>query len=70
MSSSAPEHASDHHGSNQPSNKAAIWLLVGVAIFLALWATSVVLFGVPGLYIPALCLVPVIWTGLIIISRG
>ena len=66
MSSSAP----DHHGSNQPSNKTAILLLVAVAIFLALWATSVVLFGVPGLYIPALALVPVVWTVLIIISRG
>ncbi|TDE40094.1 hypothetical protein [Antarcticimicrobium sediminis] len=66
MSSSAP----DQHGSNQPDNKAAIWLLVSVVIFLALWAASVALFGVPGLYIPALALVPVVWIVLILVSRG
>jgi len=67
MSSTAPDH---RHGSNRPSDKTAIWLIAAVVIFLALWATSVALFGIPGLYIPALALVPVIWTVLIIISRG
>ena len=62
--------APDHHGSNQPSNKTALWLIVAVVIFLALWATSVALFGIPGLYIPALALVPVIWALLIVVSRG
>lgn len=66
MSSNAP----DRHGSNQPDRKTVAWLLVAVAVFLALWAGSVALFGIPGLYIPALALVPVIWTVLIIISRG
>ncbi|MDX2482544.1 MAG: hypothetical protein QNK42_02660 [Pseudodonghicola sp.] len=66
MSSSAP----DQHGSNQSDNKAAIWLLVAVVLFLVLWATSVALFGVPGLYIPALALVPVVWIVLILVSRG
>ena len=64
--SSAP----DHHGSNQASNKTAAWLLVAVVLFLALWATSVALFGVPGLYLPALALVPVVWAVLILVSRG
>lgn len=64
--SSAP----DHHGSNQPDNRTAAWLIVAVVVFLALWATSVALFGVPGLYIPALALVPVIWALLILVSRG
>jgi len=64
--SSAP----DHHGSNQPGNKTAAWLIVAVVIFLALWATSVALFGVPGLYLPALALVPVVWAILILVSRG
>lgn len=62
--------APDHHGSNQPSNKTAALLLVAVAIFIALWATSVVLFGIPGLYIPALCMVPVIYLTLIRIAWG
>ncbi len=66
MSSTAP----DHHGSNRPSDKTALLLILAVVVFLALWATSVALFGVPGLYIPALALVPVMWVVLIIISRG
>ncbi|SEL21840.1 hypothetical protein SAMN05443999_104109 [Roseovarius azorensis] len=45
-------------------------ILVSVAIFLAGWATSVALWGIPGLYIPALALVPVIWMLLLMISRG
>lgn len=64
--SSSPQ----QHGSNRPDNTVAIWLIAAVVVFLALWATSVALFGIPGLYIPALALVPVIWTVLIIISRG
>ncbi|ANP36194.1 hypothetical protein JL2886_01275 [Phaeobacter gallaeciensis] len=38
--------------------------------FVSLWGCSVVMFGVPGLYIPALCLVPVMFTLLILITRG
>jgi fatty acid desaturase len=45
-------------------------ILLSVAVFVAGWATSVVLWGIPGLYIPALILVPVVWALLLIISRG
>lgn len=45
-------------------------ILLGVAIFLAGWVSSVALWGIPGLYIPALALVPVIWVLLLMISRG
>lgn len=38
--------------------------------FLSGWACLVLLFGLPGLYLPALALVPVMWTLLIMISRG
>lgn len=37
---------------------------------IVLWGLSVAAFGIPGLYIPALIAVPVIWTLLIIITRG
>ena len=37
---------------------------------IVLWGLFVVAFGIPGLYIPALIAVPVIWTMLLIISRG
>jgi hypothetical protein len=35
-----------------------------------LWGLSIYTFGIPGLYIPALSLVPVIYILLIVISRG
>ncbi|CUH83876.1 hypothetical protein [Thalassovita mediterranea] len=35
-----------------------------------LWGLSIYTFGVPGLYIPALCAVPVLYIMLIVISRG
>lgn len=41
--------------------KIEILLIIGAILFLAAWAGSVVLFGIPGLYIPALILVPVVY---------
>ncbi|MQQ08012.1 hypothetical protein GFB49_06065 [Epibacterium sp. SM1979] len=38
--------------------------------FLSAWASLVLLFGLPGLYLPAVALVPVVWTLLILVSRG
>lgn len=34
------------------------------------WGASIFFFGIPGLYIPALAMVPVMYALLIIISRG
>ncbi|MBE1282870.1 MAG: hypothetical protein GJ676_06130 [Rhodobacteraceae bacterium] len=45
-------------------------ILAAVAVYLGLWATAVVQFGVPGLYLPALAKVPVMWGLLIWIARG
>lgn len=61
--------SSDHHD-DLPSLKTTVWLFVAVAVFLALWGTSIALFGVPGLYMPAVALVPVMYVILILISRG
>lgn len=36
----------------------------------SLWGCSILLFGIPGLYLPALALVPVMFLLLILISRG
>jgi hypothetical protein len=44
-------------------------ILLSVTVFVAGWATSVALWGIPGLYIPALALVPVVWGLLITVSR-
>lgn len=45
-------------------------ILLVVLLALLGWAASVAIWGLPGLYIPALAMVPVIWVVLILISRG
>ena len=41
-----------------------------LAAFVCLWGCLIMLFGIPGLYLPAVALVPVMFTLLILISRG
>lgn len=50
------------------SEAAWVWAIVG--LLAVLWGTSVALFGIPGLYIPAVAMVPVIFVALVVISRG
>ena len=45
-------------------------ILVTVLFALAAWGGAIAMFGVPGLYLPALALVPVVYVLLIAISRG
>lgn len=53
-----------------PDAALVVPILIGVVLFLALWGGSIALWGVPGLYIPAVIMVPVIWVALLLISRG
>jgi len=66
--------ASDSHATPQAATDAetitVLRILLSVAVFVAGWATSVALWGIPGLYIPALLMVPVAWVMLTIISCG
>ncbi len=45
------------------------WGYTAAAIF-SMWGCSALLFGLPGLYIPAVMMVPVMFLILILISRG
>ncbi|MDA7965910.1 hypothetical protein [Ruegeria sp.] len=45
------------------------WYYTAGAIF-SMWGCSALLFGLPGLYLPALAMVPVMFLILILISRG
>lgn len=45
-------------------------IMVAVLVLLAGWGASVAIWGLPGLYLPALALVPVIWGVLLLITRG
>jgi len=58
------------HADNDADAAAVGPILLSLAALIAGWATSIVLWGIPGLYIPALALVPVMWVVLLIISRG
>ena len=45
-------------------------MFLAIAVYLALWAASVVTWGLPGLYLPAVAQVPVIFILLMMITRG
>ena len=60
-----------HTPHDEPAKDVAAWpIILGVLLFVAGWGASIALWGVPGLYIPALATVPVIWGLLIAVSRG
>lgn len=48
----------------------AIKIFLTVVVALAMWGVAIFTWGVPGLYLPALALVPVLYLLLIVISRG
>ena len=58
------------HAPDRIADRVAGRILLVVLVLLGLWATAVVKFGVPGLYIPALGLVPVISTVIVAITMG
>ena len=53
-----------------PQDTSLARILLSVVVLLAAWGASVATWGIPGLYLPALAMVPVIWVLLLIISRG
>ncbi|MTJ05719.1 MAG: hypothetical protein FH759_13625 [Sediminimonas qiaohouensis] len=58
------------HGAQDSTTRRDGFIILAVLGFLALWGGSVALWGIPGLYLPAVALVPVIWTLLLLITRG
>ncbi len=52
------------------SRKTLITIYAVLLLAVVLWGGAIALFGIPGLYIPAVAAVPVIYLLLIIISRG
>lgn len=49
-------------------DKNNIWF--ALIAFVSLWLSSALVFGLPGLYLPALALVPIIFVTLIVITWG
>lgn len=52
------------------SKKTLITIYAVLLLAVVLWGLSIAVFGIPGLYIPAVAAVPVIYALLILISRG
>lgn len=48
--------------------KDTIWYTLATVV--CAWACSTIWFGLPGLYIPALCMVPAMFIILLVITRG
>lgn len=51
------------------NGKGEDWYYTAAAI-VSMWGCSILLFGLPGLYIPAVLMVPVMFLILVLISRG
>lgn len=60
----------DHHDDEIITSRGLAMIYATLALVVALWALSVVTWGVPGLYMPAVCAVPVIYGLLIVIAKG
>jgi len=59
-----------HTECNTNEGRLAAKILVTVLFALIGWGLSVATWGIPGLYIPALAMVPVMMGLLVLISRG
>ena len=57
-------------GSGLSENAVAARILLVILVALVAWGLSIFFFGVPGLYLPALALVPVVWIALLAITVG
>ena len=66
----ATENSTDEAPIKRGEALLAAKIIAIVLVLLAGWAGSVVLWGVPGFYIPALIAVPVIWAVLLMFVRG
>ncbi len=51
-------------------NAVAAKIIVVILLALVAWGLCIFFWGIPGLYIPAVALVPVIWIALITITLG
>ena len=62
------DHADDTGSTSE--NARAAKIMVAILLLLVAWGMAIFVWGVPGLYIPAVALVPVIWIALITMAAG
>lgn len=66
----ASDAQTDAHGEEAGTTRRDVAIILAVLGVLALWGGSVALWGIPGLYIPAVAMVPIVWALLLLITRG
>ena len=59
-----------YHVEDSTEDAVAARILLTILVALVAWGVCIFLWGVPGLYLPALALVPVVWAALIAITMG
>ncbi|RKT34869.1 hypothetical protein BXY70_0894 [Roseovarius halotolerans] len=62
-------HSTSTHDERDPDDALFGPILLSVLVVLAAWGASIVLWGIPGLYIPAVAAVPVIWVAILMVAR-
>jgi len=66
----SPTETSNDHAEEHISPAGLKMLFAFLFVFVAAWGGAIYLFGVPGLYLPALALVPVVYLFLIVAAKG
>lgn len=65
-----PRDCATQQTQEQRDTAVAVRIIVTVMALLLAWGVSFATWGLPGLYLPAVGLVPVIWGVLLLITRG
>lgn len=60
----------DHHHDEVISTKGLISIFAVLAAVVVAWGSAIYAYGVPGLYLPALGFVPVMYLLLVVIAKG
>ncbi|MCZ0812819.1 MAG: hypothetical protein ACQEVT_04205 [Pseudomonadota bacterium] len=69
MTDYAATHADSTPTERDPDDALFGPILLTVLVLLAAWGVSIAMWGIPGLYIPAVAAVPVIWVAILMIAR-
>ncbi len=62
--------AAEHDQTKPTEAKQTNAILIAVLLVLIAWGVAVAIWGLPGLYIPAIGLVPVVFGGLLLLTMG
>ncbi|MEQ9695710.1 hypothetical protein [Shimia sp. SDUM112013] len=70
FATTTPSEEAESHHDEAISRKGLAMLYAVLAAVVVAWGSAIFAYGIPGLYIPALCMVPVMYLILVIIAKG